>query len=40
MEQAQPVPLAPEVTPSDIATVFYTGGTTGQPKGVVQPHRV
>ncbi|MGD9941939.1 MAG: AMP-binding protein [Burkholderiaceae bacterium] len=34
---------APFITPgseADIARIAYTGGTTGQPKGVILPHRV
>jgi fatty-acyl-CoA synthase len=40
LEQASPAPLAPEVALSDIATVLYTGGTTGQAKGVALPQCV
>jgi fatty-acyl-CoA synthase len=37
----EPQPLEPvDVGPDDLATVVYTGGTTGKPKGVVMPHRV
>jgi fatty-acyl-CoA synthase len=39
LEQVPPAPLAPEVTPSDLAAVLYTGGTTGQAKGVVLSQR-
>ncbi len=35
---AAPVPLA-EVTPDDVAWLFYTSGTTGRPKGVMLTHR-
>ena len=34
-------PLEPaEVTPDDLCTLLYTGGTTGRPKGVLLPQRV
>ena len=38
---ASPAPLdaAPRVSPDDIAALFYTGGTTGLPKGVMLTHR-
>jgi fatty-acyl-CoA synthase len=32
-------PGLPEVSPDDLLGVFYTGGTTGQPKGVAHSHR-
>lgn len=36
----EPEPLvAPDVGPSDLNTIVYTGGTTGRPKGVRQPYR-
>src|SRR4051812_46637529 len=31
--------VASEVSPDDIAAIFYTGGTTGLPKGVMLTHR-
>ncbi|MES2972193.1 MAG: AMP-binding protein [Pseudomonadota bacterium] len=42
MAQAASLPDAPFSTPGSeagIARIAYTGGTTGQPKGVVLPHR-
>ena len=37
----EPSPLeAPDITPESIASVNFTGGTTGKPKGVMSPHRV
>ncbi len=36
----EPAPLvAPDITPEDLNTIVYTGGTTGKPKGVLQPYR-
>ncbi|MEU6559875.1 AMP-binding protein [Nocardia nova] len=32
-------PLEPVARPDDIATIFYTGGTTGRSKGVAHTHR-
>lgn len=40
-DQFEPQPLeAPDVSPEDLCTVVYTGGTTGRPKGVLMTHRV
>ena len=39
VSNAAPAALAPTVAPSDVAQVMYTGGTTGQPKGVSLSHR-
>ena len=37
----EPRPLvAPDVDPEDIASITFTGGTTGKPKGVMSPYRV
>jgi len=35
----EPAPLA-QVQPEDVAWLFYTSGTTGQPKGAMLTHRV
>jgi fatty-acyl-CoA synthase len=32
-------PGAPEVAADDLVSIFYTGGTTGRPKGVAHSHR-
>lgn len=38
--EQDPSPLpAPEVSPDDLAAIYYTGGTTGRPKGVAHSHR-
>ncbi len=34
----QPLTVA-DIHPSDLNTIIYTGGTTGKPKGVLQPYR-
>ena len=38
--QFRPQPLQIDAVGSDIAQVFYTGGTTGRSKGVAMPHRM
>ncbi|NLY95443.1 MAG: AMP-binding protein [Myxococcales bacterium] len=39
-ETFEPKPLvAAEISPEDLNTIVYTGGTTGRPKGVIQPFR-
>jgi long-chain acyl-CoA synthetase len=37
LAQAEPVPIA-DTQPSDLAWLFYTSGTTGQPKGCILPN--
>lgn len=38
IEESPPQPLAVELSPTDVAALFYTGGTTGLPKGVMLTH--
>jgi fatty-acyl-CoA synthase len=38
-DRFEPAPLAWECSERDLALLMYTGGTTGRPKGVMQPHR-
>jgi fatty-acyl-CoA synthase len=38
-DRFDPVPLEWECREADLALLMYTGGTTGRPKGVMQPHR-
>ncbi len=39
MAESEPEPPAVEVGPLDLCGLYYTGGTTGQPKGVMLSHR-
>ncbi len=36
----EPQRLQPQAEPDDVCVLVYTGGTTGQPKGVAHTHRV
>ena len=38
--QFSPAPLVPQAQADDVCVLIYTGGTTGQPKGVAHTHRV
>ena len=38
-QHAGRVPLSVPISPEDDATIFYTSGTTGQPKGALGTHR-
>jgi long-chain acyl-CoA synthetase len=37
--EPEPMALAQDVAPTDLAWLFYTSGTTGQPKGAMLSHR-
>ncbi|MGH9850732.1 MAG: AMP-binding protein, partial [Blastocatellia bacterium] len=38
-EQGGEVAPRPQIEPEDVATIFFTSGTTGKPKGVIIPQR-
>ncbi len=39
LDSALPPPTPPALTPEDIQMILFTGGTTGLPKGAMQPYR-
>ena len=39
MEEHPPTPDAVKIDPEDLVGIYYTGGTTGKPKGVMLSHR-
>jgi long-chain acyl-CoA synthetase len=39
MENTEPTPLETDISPEDLAFIFYTSGTTGNPKGVLLTHK-
>lgn len=39
VEEVDPLPLLAHAEENDVAAIFYTGGTTGTPKGVMLTHR-
>jgi len=39
IDRVRPDPLSTKLQPEDIFCLLYTSGTTGQPKGVMIPHR-
>lgn len=39
INQGSPKDISVHVEPDDVSSIFYTGGTTGKPKGVMHTHR-
>ncbi|MBT7713670.1 MAG: AMP-binding protein [Deltaproteobacteria bacterium] len=39
MNDNQPTDFKVDIDPEDLAGIYFTGGTTGKPKGVMLPHR-
>lgn len=39
MQKYEPTPTPVAIDPEDIAGIYFTGGTTGKPKGVMLSHR-